>query len=133
MGIDRSQAKLFEEYVRTYPCPNAATCRVYAAIVAERQAAADAKCHVKERTPILGKQLTFSLTREQFEAKRSDLAAKGFALTGDSGETPRFEGITLDYAYSEPTQTLTVSVASHPLLKPEWAIDQAIQQYLGGQ
>ncbi|MGA7409032.1 MAG: hypothetical protein WBW33_01020 [Bryobacteraceae bacterium] len=82
---------------------------------------------------MLGKQLTFTLTREQFEAKRADLAAKGFALAGDSGETPNFEGIVLAYAYSEPTQTLTLTVVQHPLLKPELFIDQAIEQYFGGQ
>lgn len=53
-------------------------------------------------------QLTFTLTREQFEAKRKEAKQSGFDLQGDKGTTPSQHGVTLDYDYVEPTLTITI-------------------------
>ena len=53
-------------------------------------------------------QLTFTLSREQFEAKRKEAKQSGFDLQGDKGTTPAEHGVTLDYDYREPVLTITI-------------------------
>lgn len=53
--------------------------------------------------------LQIKLTREQFEAKRTEAAAKGFNITADAGEIEA-RGVQIGYNYSNSTSLLTVIV-----------------------
>lgn len=54
-----------------------------------------------------GKQMTFTLTRQQLESKRSELATKGVQIVGDSGNFSD-KGVSIQYTYAEPTLIVTV-------------------------
>lgn len=56
----------------------------------------------------MSQPLTFTLTREQFEAKRKEAKQEGFDLNGDKGTTPPYRGVTLDYDYREPNLVVTI-------------------------
>jgi len=58
--------------------------------------------------------MTFTLTRQQLEAKRSQLASQGVELTGDSGKIEK-NGVTVQFTYGEPTLVVTVlDFGGHP-------------------
>lgn len=75
--------------------------------------------------------MTLSLTRDQFEAAREHLSSEhGIMLDGDNGLVES-DGIELTYEYNG--ESLTVTVKRHPLLKPTWAIEKKIKEWLNDQ
>ena len=71
-------------------------------------------------------QLTFTLTRAQFEEGRAKCAANGVQFIGDSGDVEGHNvGIVFDY--QEPTLTLTIE--HKPLLYPESMVEAEIKNW----
>lgn len=71
-------------------------------------------------------QLTFSLTREQFEAARARCASNGVNLIGDCGDVEGHKvGVTFNYV--EPKLTLTVE--HKPWIYPESEVESEITNW----
>lgn len=58
--------------------------------------------------------MTFTVTRDQLESKRVELAKEGVPLTGDSGILTD-HGVSIDFHYNEPTLTVEITnYGGHP-------------------
>jgi hypothetical protein len=74
--------------------------------------------------------MQFQLTREQFEKCRGDLAAQGVSLTGDSGVI-NHSGCTVDFAYTEPT--LTITVVHKPFIVSESFVESQVSKWFSAE
>ena len=71
--------------------------------------------------------MQFTLTRQQFDARRAQVAATtGEALTGDTG-TVAYKGVTLRYECDEPA--LTVTLLKKPLIVPTSHVEGQIKDW----
>ena len=75
--------------------------------------------------------MTFHLTRPQFEAKKLELAPV-VGMLGESGLI-FYNGIKMDYHYSEPLATLTVTIKEKPFLLSESVIESQVRSWLESQ
>lgn len=75
----------------------------------------------------MAKTLSFSLTPDQFSARKAELAGQGVVISGDTG-TLDYKGVEVQYTY-DGTHALTVTVEHHPFLEPEFAIDSTITKW----
>lgn len=76
--------------------------------------------------------MTFTLTREQFEQKKQELAiSQGIVVIGDSS-TLSHSGVTVMYSYNQPTSTLTIAITSRPFLISRAAVESRIRQWFDG-
>lgn len=73
--------------------------------------------------------MKFTLTPEQFEAKRAILANNGINVTDNTG-TIDTHGCVIDYSYDGATLTLTVR--SKPWLITEAAIESKLTGFFAG-
>lgn len=70
--------------------------------------------------------LRFPMTREQFDARRAALAAKGIAITGDSGEIDQ-RGVRVRYAYDGAV--LSLEVFKKPMLVTRGYVEGKITEW----
>lgn len=68
--------------------------------------------------------LTFSLSPDEFAARKAALAGQGVNIAGDSGDISH-DGVKVAYAYNG-TDTLTITVEHKPFVLPESTIEKDI-------
>ena len=75
--------------------------------------------------------LTYKLTREQLEAKRSLAEAYGITMNGDSG-TAGYMGVSVSYVYDPSAQELTLKVLHKPFFYPDSLVLSNISKVFNG-
>lgn len=76
--------------------------------------------------------MTFTLTRAQFTADQQSLTSHGVSALGDNG-TLTAQGVTISYAYAEPTLTVTVTdYGPHSSWIAKKVVNHTIQSWFNG-